>query len=358
MSAMRSVLGPSGTGRAIRVAPFSGAPHEWDGFVAAQPGATHYHRYGWRAVMRRAFGHDSVLLAAHDDTGRLCGVLPLVRVKSVLFGHHLVSMPFLNYGGPLGDTDAVRALVGEASRLARTQRVKQLELRSRIELPLDLECSREKVTMVLDLAPGDSHATWQSLPSTIRNGIRKPLKRGVSMRFGRDQLNPFFQVFSHNMRDLGTPAHPRALFEAIADEFPDDVWYGCAYVDGAPAAAACGIVYGDEIELSWGSALRAYNSSHAPNMLLYWSFMERAAQQGLARFNFGRCTPGSGTHHFKKQWRAREEQLWWYGQSRHGLAPGGVQRDSALALGPRLWRRLPLSVATGVGPYIRRGIPA
>jgi FemAB-related protein (PEP-CTERM system-associated) len=355
---MRSQIEPGDSGRAIRVGSFTGSADEWDRFVAEQPGATHYHRYGWRAVMRRAFGHESVLLAAHDDTGRLSGVLPLVRVKSLLFGHHLVSMPFLNYGGPVGDADSVRALVDAASRLARSQRVKQLELRSRIELPLELECSREKVTMVLDLAPGDSHATWQALPSVIRNGIRKPLKHGVAMRFGPDQLGPFFQVFSHNMRDLGTPAHPRALFEAIGDEFPEDVWYGCAYVDGVPAAAACGIVYGDEIELSWGSALRAYNNSHAPNMLLYWAFMERAAQHGLARFNFGRCTPGTGTHRFKKQWRAREEQLWWYGQSRHTVTPGGVPRDSALALGPRIWRRLPVPIATGVGPYIRRGIPA
>jgi len=42
------------------------------------------------------------------------GVLPLVRVRSFVFGHYLVSMPFLNYGGPLGDGESVTALVARA----------------------------------------------------------------------------------------------------------------------------------------------------------------------------------------------------------------------------------------------------
>ena len=57
------------------------------------------------------FGHECIYLAARDQTGQLAGVLPLVRVKSLLFGHYLVSMPFVNYGGPLGDDVAVGALL-------------------------------------------------------------------------------------------------------------------------------------------------------------------------------------------------------------------------------------------------------
>src|SRR2546427_12313808 len=60
-------------------------------------------------------------------------------------------------------------------------------------------------------------------------------------------------------------------------------------------------VWRDEFELTWVSSLREHDSK-MPNMLLYWSFMEQMIARGVRVFNFGRCTPGGGTHQFKHQW--------------------------------------------------------
>jgi serine/alanine adding enzyme len=108
--------------------------------------------------------------------------------------------------------------------------------------------------------------------------------------------------------------------------------------------------------MTWASSLYAYNKL-APNMLLYWAFMERAIENGLTLFNFGRCTPGSGTHRFKRQWGSRDEQLWWYQQSRGDTTATPSPEQGAFSWGPRLWRRLPLPVATALGPRIVRYIP-
>jgi hypothetical protein len=92
-------------------------------------------------------------------------------------------------------------------------------------------------------------------------------------------------------------------------------------------------------------------------MLLYWSFMERAISEGLTLFNFGRCTPESGTHRFKRQWGSRDELLWWYGVSEQDGAATPSPHDASYAWGPRLWKRLPTPVATALGPHIVRYIP-
>ena len=91
------------------VEEFAGSTEEWDGFVRAQPHWTHCHLSGWKTVMTRALGHECSLWAARDSERRLVAVLPLVQVNSLLFGHYLVSMPFLNYGGPLGTDAGVQA---------------------------------------------------------------------------------------------------------------------------------------------------------------------------------------------------------------------------------------------------------
>lgn len=336
----------------IAVAPFTGTSQDWDALVERSPGGTHFHRWGWKQVMERALGHECAFLGA-TDRGALRGVLPLTSVRSVLFGRFLVSMPFVNYGGPLGDQAAVQALVGEAVARADRTGVKLLELRSRVELPLDLPASHRKITVLLDLPAGDPKALWESLPAKVRSQIRRPQKEGVTVAFGADQLDGFYRVFAHHMRDLGTPVQSRRLFEEILSVFPNDAWFGCAWLRGEPIAGGCGFRWGNEFEITWASALRAHQTI-APNMALYWGFLERCVEQGVTLFNFGRCTPDSGTHRFKRQWGSRDEPLWWYA---HGAATTPSPDDGAYSWGPRLWKFLPVPVANLIGPRIVKFIP-
>jgi FemAB-related protein (PEP-CTERM system-associated) len=342
---------------ALTVAPFAGTADEWDAFGSSARGWTHFHRYGWRGIMEEVFGHESPYLAARDAGGRLAGVLPLVRVRSRLFGHYLVSMPFFNYGGPLGDDAAVAALARNAAELAEQTGVSLLELRSRIEQPLPLRVSHRKITVLRDLpADGDPETLWKALGSKLRSQVKRPQKEGVAVRFGRDQVEPFFRVFARHMRDLGTPTQPRRLFEAAADTFGDDAWFGCAYLGEEPVACGAGFRWGDEFEMTWASSLSAY-SRIAPNMALYWAFMERAVREGVAVFNFGRCTPDSGTHRFKRQWGSRDEQLWWYQRGADGVDATPSPDAGAYSWGPRVWKKLPLALATALGPRLVRYIP-
>lgn len=339
----------------IRVSRFDGSDEEWDTFGSRQAGWTAFHRYAWRPLIEKVFGHECIFLAARDEGGMLQGVLPLFRVRSLLFGHFLVSVPFVSYGGPIGSDEAIIALVTYASEMARADGVQLLELRSARALPIALPVSHRKVTVVLDLR-GGADAVSKRLKPKLRSQTRRPAKEGVTYAFGPDRVDDFHAVFARHMRDLGTPAQPKAFFREIADRFGDDAWFGCAYLGAEPIACGAGLRWSSEFEITWASALREFNRV-SPNMGLYWAFIERASNQGLARFNFGRCTPGSSTHKFKLQWGAIDEDLWWYQQIATG--EGGIPSQSSpmFALATRVWQRLPLSVATALGPKIVRYIP-
>lgn len=342
----------------VAVQQYAGSAEEWDQFVRAVPEWTHFHLWGWKPVFERALGHECPYLAARGGDGALRAVLPLVRVRSLLFGHYLVSMPFLNYGGPLGDLDGVRAVTAAAVALAERDGVKLLELRSRASQALDLSVSHRKITVLLDVPPPEvgAESLWRVLPAKVRSQVRRPEKAGVTVHFGLDQLDAFYSVWVRHMRDLGTPVQSHRLFAAIAATFPRDVWFGCAYLAGRPVAGGCGFRWGAEFEMTWAAALRAYNPI-APNMLLYWRFMERCVEQGVRRFNFGRCTPGGGTHRFKRQWGSRDEPLWWYQSARRGVTGTPSPDDGVFSWGPRIWRHLPLVLANRLGPPLVRLVP-
>ena len=56
---------------------------QWDAFVETCPNATFFHLAGWKQVIEHAFGHRAYYLLA-ETGGEICGVLPLVHIKSRL----------------------------------------------------------------------------------------------------------------------------------------------------------------------------------------------------------------------------------------------------------------------------------
>ncbi len=354
----RGILRHSTTVPALstRVERFDGPPTEWDDAVRRFGDWTHFHLIGWKQVVESVFGHECPYLVARDQSDTIRGLLPLVRVRSRLFGHFLVSMPFLNYGGPLGETEAVTALVDTAIDMAKRDAVDLLELRSGQPLDIDLPASHRKITSVLDLPEEDPDLLWNGSTTKMRTKIRRPQKAGVTVRFGPDQLGAFFGIFSHHMRDLGTPTQSRGFFEEVARTFPNSTWFACAYHQGRAVAGGCGFTWGREFEMTWSAGLKS-DRRLRPNLQLYWSLMERAVTEGLRAYNFGRSTPGGGTHEFKRQWGARDVPLWWY-----QYAPGAAKQtpspdDPTFSWGPRLWKHLPVPIATALGPRIVRYIP-
>ena len=129
------------------------AAREWDAFVDTAQGASVYHLYAWRRLIGAVFGHESLYLAARDARGRICGVLPLVRLRSVLFGDFMVSMPYFNYGGVLAESDeSAAALLSEATTRARELGVSHVELRHVGNVRPDWPVRTDKVAMYLALA--------------------------------------------------------------------------------------------------------------------------------------------------------------------------------------------------------------
>ena len=335
--------------------PLNGDARAWDELVARDATSSFCHLSGWRDVLSDTLGAECLYRVATNGDGAWEGLLPLVRVKSRIFGHYLVSVPFLNYGGPLGSAAARRHLVAEAVSQARSARVDLLELRTRADADLELAVSPRKVTVLLPL-PSSSDELFKSFPSKLRSQIRRPMKEGLTVRFGLDQREPFYEVFAQTMHDLGTPVLPRAFFERVAVLFPDLVVFGVVYRGEQPLAAGCGFVWRDEFEMTWAGALRA-SRPIAANMLLYWSFMEQMIARGVRTFNFGRCSPGGGTHQFKLQWGGADVPLPWHQYARNGTKGMPSPDDSAFSWGPRVWRRLPLPVANFLGPRLVRFLP-
>jgi FemAB-related protein (PEP-CTERM system-associated) len=337
----------------MSVEAFSGTASEWDAMVRSYDGWSHNQLFGWGEVIRESLGHTPIRLTAFAN-GERAG-LQLVPVTSRLFGRYLVSMPFLNYGGIVGRGEAVSLLEAAAQEIARERRMDLLQLRESMPRPSTLRTANRKITVLLPL-PDTAEALRKGLDAKVRNQVKRAEKEGITVKFGADQVEPFYRVFTENMRDLGTPVLPRRFFTSLMETFPDSAWFACAYLGAVPVAAGCAVRWHDTAEITWASSLRRF-SKQSPNMLLYFEIMRHAIESGVRVFDFGRCTRDSGTHRFKMQWGGSEHELPWFEWSSEPGYATPSPSDSKYSLGPRLWSRLPVSVANVIGPHLVRLIP-
>jgi FemAB-related protein (PEP-CTERM system-associated) len=330
----------------------------WDTYVASHEESTNYHRYGWREVVEQSFGHRTYYLAAKTERGDICGVLPLVHMKSPLFGTFLVSLPFFNYGGLLCDVNDTSSLLLESSRnICEMTGSDYLELRHLRLHNSALATRQHKVTMLLELGR-DEETAWKALDAKVRNQVRKAEKSGLRVTVGRlELLDGFYDVFCRNMRDLGTPVYGKSFFRNVLKAFPDSTCVISVTLDGKTVASGIMTWFRDTLELPWASSLRDHRAL-CPNNLLYWEAIKFAIGSGSKYFDFGRSTPDGGTYRFKSQWGARPVPLYWqYLLNRGVTLPELNPANPRYARAIRLWQQLPVTLTRILGPMIVRNIP-
>jgi FemAB-related protein (PEP-CTERM system-associated) len=328
----------------------------WDSWVREHEGAAIYHLAGWRELIEDVFGRDTHYLLA-ERGGRTTGVLPLVRLKSWVFGDFLTSLPYVTYGGVVAeDAESAARLLDAAARLGSELGVAHVELRH-VHDCADLPKRTDKVSMHRRLT-GDSDMLWKELGSKLRAQIKRPLKEGAGCEIGGVELvDEFYRVFSVKYRDLGVPVYPLAWFRGVLKRFAHAARVFVVRVDGCAVAASIVLGWRERLEVPWAASLRSADR-YGVNMFLYWSMLKHAEEAGYRCFDFGRSTRDSGTFRFKKQWGAAPVQLYWHYWMRDGGEPPQLNaHNPKYQAAVAMWRRLPVWAANVLGPKLVKNLP-
>lgn len=332
-----------------------GSQARWDAFVDSCPEATFFHRAGWQRVLERGLGHGAPFLYAERD-GVIEGVLPLGIVRSMLFGHALVSTPFCAYGGVAAiSEDARRLLEAHACRLARALRVDHLELRHRVPRHPEWPGRRDRYVTFRSALDPDPEVNYRRIRRKQRAVIRKGIAAGLQAEVDPDMAR-FYPVFAESVRNLGTPVFPRAYFDELKKAFGDDCEVMCITQSGEPISAVVSFYFRDEVLPYHGGGTEAARSVGASDFM-YWELMRRGALSGIRTFDFGRSKVGSGSCDFKRHWDFVPEPLHYeYQLVRGGALPDLSPMNPKYRAFIAVWRRLPLSVSRALGPILARNL--
>jgi len=326
----------------------------WDDFVRATLGGTFFHLSAWREVIRRAFGHRCHYLYAEQD-GVITGVLPLAHVKSRLFANALISTPFCVYGGPVAvDRASRQGLEDAAAQLARRLNVDYLELRNLSAGRADWVQKPLYVTFRKSLAT-DVEENFRAIPRKQRAMVRKGIEAGLKAEIdaGVDRL---YRAYAQSLRNLGTPVFSKRYLRLLKAQFGDDCEVLTVTKDGELVASVMSFYFKDEVLPYYGGGVAAARELKG-NDFMYWEVMKRACERGITVFDYGRSKRDTGSYRFKKHWGFEPMELHYQyllvnAKEMPNLSPTNPRYEKAIAA----WKRLPLVVTNGLGPWLARSL--
>ncbi|HVO91161.1 MAG TPA: FemAB family XrtA/PEP-CTERM system-associated protein [Casimicrobiaceae bacterium] len=327
----------------------------WDAYVDACPEATFFHRSQWRELIETEFRHRTHYLLAERDA-KIAGVLPLAEVRSRLFGHALVALPFAVYGGPAADDPTIAAaLLAAAADRARELGVSHLEVRNIAPRMPDWPRQDLYVRFRKTLAP-EADANMLAIPRKQRAMVRKGIKNGLTSVID-DSVDRFFDLYADNVHRHGTPPFAKRYFRRLREVFGDrcETLIVCD-ASGVPVSGVMSFHFRDEV-LPYYAGDTVAARDLAANDFKYWELMRRACERGVRVFDYGRSKRGTGSFDFKKNWGFEPEALSYEylllsRQSIPQNNPANPKYRAFIAL----WRRLPRALVNRIGPHIVRSL--
>lgn len=331
----------------------------WNGYLEHTPDASVYHRWEWGEVFEEAYGVAFRPLVALREA-RVVGVLPLVRLGLPGRGGQLVSVPYFGHGGAVADdVPTYRALFAAAEALRVEEGARRVELRHAHAAPLtDAMPARTDKVLMRRALPSTVEALLREVGPKVRADVRRPEKEGMRAVVGGAELVPAFHAaYAAVMRDLGSPCHSARLFSLAAEVMRDRAFVVVVQYQGRPIAGGFLVGMNGSLEIPCAGALHALARLRG-NMLLYSTALSEAIARGYSTFSFGRSSADSGTFTFKKNWGATASPLPYHyllaqGESVPTMRPDNPRYARVIAA----WQRLPVAVATALGPRIVRHLP-
>jgi len=327
----------------------------WEEFVGHCPEATFFHRIGWRAVLERCFGHRTHYQIATRGPA-LVGVLPLAEVKSFLFGHALVSLPFCAVAGIAAiDDEAARALEAAASKLGERLGAEHLELRHAEPREPAWPQQRLYAAFRRPLEP-TADANMLAIPRKQRAMVRKGIKNGLAGELDAG-VERFFALYADNVHRHGTPPLPKRYFAALREVFGEDVEV-LTVVDAnrRPLSSVLSFYFRNEVLPYYAGDCVAARDL-AANDFKYWELMRRACERGVRIFDFGRSKQGTGPYDFKRNWGFEPKPMAYeYCLYRRSSIPENNPLNPKYRALIALWRRLPIGVANALGPHLVKSL--
>jgi len=316
---------------------------QWNNLAFKASEGTFFHSFDWSEVIRiygekTGFFVPRHVFVVNKEFNEIVGVLPLFLDRK----HHLVSLPFGDYGGPClipsANKEVVFKLLFEKAEETAKKEASEIRLKS---LPKEysnwLRAHQYAVhpfmyTFLLPIDGLTLDHLWRRFRRDTKRGIKKAKEEGVVIEEMQEKelMKDYYQIYTLSMKN-GATVRPFVFFEALWDTLSQKqpLHVLLAKCQGKYIA---GLIF-----LSWKKRLHIYGNvslpqyrNLRPNDLLYYEVVRWGVERNFQVVDFG-LTPlnrNSGLYQFKERW-GTSPALLFLTSKRYGLTTTLLQKTYA-----------------------------
>src|SRR5579863_7813986 len=306
----------------------------WAALVNHDARASVFHSVGWLQALRDTYGYDPVVFTTSAPAEELKNGVVFCRVRSVLTGRRLVSLPFSDHCEPLFASDADLAVViRHLQEVFRQHGWKYFEVRA-VSQALGQSIQDSGCVSVgsyflhtVNLRPALNEVFRSLDRDSVQRRIERADRAGLAERCGNSQdlLQDFYALFVTTRRRRSVPPTPYSWFQNLIKSQGAALEIRSAYSDRTPIAAILTLRFRDVLYYKYGGTDPRFNR-FAAMPWLFWRAISSAKAIGISEFDMGRTrTDEEGLLAFKNHWDAHPRHLFYvrYPEAQSTMPPAG-----------------------------------
>jgi FemAB-related protein (PEP-CTERM system-associated) len=338
----------------------------WNKYVLNNPDAHIYHLWEWGDVLCRTYGYVKYYIVVKIG-GNIVGAFPLVYVKSMIFGKRLISLPFVEYAGPILSKDidssvakpVLKLLWDFTHRLATRLKAEYTEIRHPPSfsfstfLSFGFKVLQRHVTFKINLTKEESEI-WKNMNRKFRNSLRKAMKTGLRIKeVDLNDLKHYYNLYLETQKRHGSPPHSFDLFLNVFNAFKQAgmLRMTMALYDSKPIAGVMVFCFKDILYWFGGVTDRKYKKLNPTNLLL-WDTIQFGVKNNFKVFDLGQTRKEDrGVYHFKSGWGGKVANLKdLVFSSENVILPNPNQKKYVFL--SKVWSMMPKTLARRIGPRL------
>jgi serine/alanine adding enzyme len=333
----------------------------WQNYLSKKEHLTFVDDTRWDQFVRRHYQLRQFRAVSYSQR-KIDGGISLTMANHPVFGKYLVTAPFASFGGfSFDNSESMSRLINFTEQMVEDENAKYAVIRhmdNTQNVPSGWTANNIYATYIVDLDSDPDEIFRNSIKKNARRDVNKAIREGLTIQFGAEELlNPFWDVITRSMQELGSPYHSRMYLKNLLDIWGDDALLGIVYTkDNVPAGCCLLMCCDDKANLLHANLLSEFRSMCTGDFL-YWSAIEECCKRGYSQLDLGRSLIGSGNENFKMKWKPSVHPLhYWYYLKDGDTVPNLNQSNPKYKLPRLIWSKLPLSVQRRLGPYLISGI--
>ena len=329
---------------------------EWEEYLLENEKSIAWQSFDWSEVLARHYRVEFFPIAA-VDSGRISGVLPLYRIKTLLSGEILTSVPHAVAGGIVADNEeASRILLGRAIELSRkfnSCRIVLKQYKHRIDG--DLHTDDHYYNRELGLS-GDVQHVLDGMQPGNRDAILRTEKYPLVLEHPSDDLNGFHRMLLEHLHVRGIPCVSRGwIRDLIAFRM-----YSIALLkrEGRIVAGTLVKEYKKTVSFPFSCLPEGEKKNVEYLYRLYWDLIRAYCGKGYEIFHSGRIPNNDATDEYRLGWGGTKYGYFYqYFPNRSVKTEYAMKRGSKREMIEKCWKMIPTVVAGVLGPSVVKQFP-